>query len=71
MPFHLIFFFIIPLCMKNGESLGKLICKLGVANKEGWELGLTGPDLPSSLPDFLGQFVILPWTMIGVMGLCP
>ena len=31
-----IFFLIIPLCLKNGETLGKLFFKLGLANKLGY-----------------------------------
>lgn len=67
MPFHLIFMLIIPLCMKNGETLGKLICKLGVASKEGWALPIRGRILHPLCLALLGSFVILPWSTIGVM----
>ena len=32
----LIFFFVIPMCLKNGETIGKLIFKLGLVNKLGY-----------------------------------
>ena len=33
----LIFFFIIPICLKNGETLGKLFFHLGLCNKIGYK----------------------------------
>ena len=32
----LIFFFVIPICFKNGETIGKLIFRLGLVNKLGY-----------------------------------
>lgn len=66
-PFHLIFMLIIPLCMKQGETLGKLICKIGVASKEGWALPIRGRILHPLCLSILGGFAILPWSTIGIM----
>jgi uncharacterized RDD family membrane protein YckC len=65
--FQLIFFFVIPLCLKNGETLGKLTLSLGTCKIDGFKITLKEKIIRQFLTTALGMLVILPWTYIGIM----
>jgi uncharacterized RDD family membrane protein YckC len=65
--FQLIFFFVIPLCLKNGETLGKLTLSLGTCKIDGFKITLKEKIIRQFLTMTLGMLVILPWTYIGIM----
>lgn len=65
--FQFIFFFVIPLCLKNGETLGKLTFSLGVSKIDGFRVTFKEKIIRQLLTTFLGMLVVLPWTYIGFM----
>jgi len=65
--FQLIFFFVIPLCTKNGETLGKFALSLGVSKIDGFRVTLKEKIIRQLLTTSLGMLVILPWTYVGIM----
>jgi len=66
-PLQLIFFFIIPMCMKNGETLGKLAFSIQVVKIDGFRVTWKEKLIRQGLMTCLGMLVILPWTYIGIM----
>jgi uncharacterized RDD family membrane protein YckC len=67
-PFQLLFLLIIPLVMKNGETLGKKICKLAVVTDQGYQLDVRGRILHPLCVTVLGGLISTPWLYLGFMG---
>lgn len=66
-PLQLIFFFIIPLCRKKGETLGKMAMSIAVVKSDGFNVSWKEKLIRQFAVATLGMFVMLPWTYIGAM----
>lgn len=67
LPLQFIFFFILPLCLKDGQSLGKLIFSLAVVKADGFKATWKEKVIRQLYLTILGSFVLLPWTYLGLM----
>ncbi len=61
LPFQLVFFFLIPLLMPNGETLGKKICGLGVIGINDVKMRPWQKIIRPLLASLLGLLVIVPF----------
>jgi uncharacterized RDD family membrane protein YckC len=66
-PFQLIFFLIIPLIRKKGETIGKLAMGISVVKIDGFNVTWKEKLIRQFMVTTLGMLVILPWVYIGVM----
>ena len=66
-PFQLIFFFVIPLIRKKGETLGKMAMGISIVKIDGFNVTWKEKLIRQFMVTTLGMLVILPWVYIGVM----
>jgi uncharacterized RDD family membrane protein YckC len=65
-PIQLIVFFLIPLCMPNGQTLGKLITRLAVVSKDGYKISWYSRIIRPLYMGVLGTLlVVIPNSLIG------
>jgi uncharacterized RDD family membrane protein YckC len=67
LPLHFVFFIVIPLCFKNGETLGKKILGLAIIGKDGYAVKPLPKALHLGSVFLLGLFPIFYWVVIGIM----
>jgi uncharacterized RDD family membrane protein YckC len=66
-PLQLIFFLVIPLCRKKGETLGKMAMGIAVVKIDGFNVTWKEKLIRQFAMTTLGMLVMLPWTYIGAM----
>lgn len=66
-PIYFIIFFLIPLCTKNGETLGKLILKEAVITIDGFRIGWKERILRPLYMLALGMLLLMPNMYLGFM----
>jgi len=66
-PFQLIFFFVIPLISKKGETLGKMAMGISIVKIDGFNVTWKEKLIRQFVVTTLGMLVILPWAYLGVM----
>jgi len=64
-PLQLIFFFVIPLCRKKGETLGKMAMSIAVVKSDGFNVTWKEKLIRQFAVATLGMLVMLPWAYIG------
>lgn len=64
-PFGLIFFFIIPLCSKKGQTLGKTIFKVSVVDERGFYMTWTQRIIRPLLVSLHFALLLIPNTILG------
>ena len=65
----LIFFFIIPVCVPNGRTLGKLIARTAVLGADGYKAKKLNIILHYAILTVVWEFLLIPSTAIGIMGM--
>ena len=65
----LIFFFIIPLLTKDGRTLGKIAVKTAVIGSNGYKANKINIVLHYAILTVIWEFLLIPSTMIGIMGM--
>lgn len=66
-PLQLIFFLILPLCLKDGQTIGKLAFGLSVVKIDGFRVGFKEKIIHQLFVALLGLFILLPWSTIGIL----
>ncbi len=65
----LIFFFIIPLCVPNGRSLGKLIARTAIIGGDGYKAKKLNIAIHCAIIAVVWECLLIPSTMLGIMAM--
>ena len=61
----IIFFFILPLCIPNGKTLGKLICGVAVIGADGYSAPKGSILIRQAIITLIWMLLALPWQVVG------
>ncbi len=65
----LIFFFLIPICTKDGRTLGKLVAKTAVIGSDGYKARKLNIVLHYAVLTIVWELLLIPNTILGIMGM--
>ena len=65
----LIFFFLIPLCLKDGRTIGKLIAKTAVIGSNGYKARKLNIIIHYAILTLVWECLLIPSTMLGIMAM--